>query len=112
MKRLYRRYGNQLVVLDAVYRNGMFHVPTFFLLVRTNVGYRVVAVIVVQLETPESLRRAIEVVKFWSPDVSPKYAMVDSSEQEISALELSFPGMSVMMGSVFETESLHQIRCC
>jgi len=94
MKRLYRRYGNQMVVLDAVYRSGCYPLPVFFLLVRTNVSYQIVAVFAVQHETVQAVARALFVIKNWSPDVSPKYAMVDSSNEEISALEQTFPGIT------------------
>jgi len=62
MKRLYRRYGNLLVVVDAVYRAGRYPLPVFFLLVRTNVNYQVVAVFTVQQETQRSLVNALQVV--------------------------------------------------
>ena len=92
MKRLYRRYGNQMVVLDAVYRSGRYPLPIFFLLVRTNVNYQTVAVFAVQNETVQAVAGALFAIKNWSPDVSPKYAMVDWSNEEISALEQTFPG--------------------
>jgi hypothetical protein len=93
MKRLYRRYGNLLIVLDAVYRGGRYPVPLFFLLVRTNVGYQIVAVFVTQQETAQTIAKALHIIKDWSPDVSPRYAMVDSSNEEIAALEQTFPGI-------------------
>jgi len=92
MKRLYRRYGHLLVALDAVYRGGRYPLPVFFLLVRTNVNYQVVAVIALQQETQRSLVNALQVVRRWSPDVAPRYAVVDLSDEEVAALEETFPG--------------------
>lgn len=123
MKRLYRRYGNQLVVLDAVYRNGRYPIPVFFLAVRTNVNYQTVAVFAVQQETLLTISKALRIIKSWSPDVSPRYAMVDSSNEEIAALEQTFPGNSfidvcdllfIIISSVFfstwPTQSVQKIR--
>jgi hypothetical protein len=96
MKRLYRRYGNQLVVVDAVYRNARYALPLFFLVVRTNVNYQVAAVFVVQQETVQSIAAALRVIKDWSPDISPHFAMVDYSDEEIAALEETFPGKGIV----------------
>jgi len=92
MKRLYRRYGNLLVVLDAVYRADRYPLPLFFLLVRTNVNYQVAAVIVLQQETQQSLVSALRVIQSWNPDVYPRFALVDFSEEEVAALAEAFPG--------------------
>ena len=95
MKRLYRRYGGLIVVLDALYRAGRYSLPVFFLMVRTNVNYQVVAVIVVQQETRQSLVNALQVVRLWNSDVNPRFALVDSYEEEVAALEEAFPGVQV-----------------
>jgi len=92
MRRLYRRYGNLLVVLDAVYRAGRYPLPLFFLLVRTNVNCQVAAVFVVQRETRQSLVDALQVIRTWNPDVNPRFAVCDIAEDEISALEETFSG--------------------
>jgi len=92
MKHLYRRYGNLLVVLDAVYRAQCYPLPVFFVLVRTNVNFQVAAIFVVQQETQRSLVNALHVIRRWSPDVSPRFALVDFSEEEVAALGETFPG--------------------
>ena len=92
MKRLYQKYGKQMVLLDATYRTCRYALPLFFLVVRTNVNYQVAAVFVTQQETASDIAEALDIIKTWSPDVSPKYAMVDFSEEEISALETTFQG--------------------
>jgi len=97
MKRLYRRYGNLLLVLDALYRAERYPLPVFFLLVRTNVNYQVVAVFVVQQETRQSLINALQVIRGWNSDVNPRYALVDFSEEEVAALEQTFPGYSTLL---------------
>ena len=47
----------------------------------------------VQQETKESIKEALEKVRDLNPDVRPKYAMVDFSHEEISALEETFDGI-------------------
>jgi len=92
MRRLYRRYGHLLIVLDAIYRAERYPLPVFFLFVRTNVNYQVVAVIVLQQETRTSLFNALQTISRWNPDVTPRFALVDFSEEEVSALGEAFPG--------------------
>jgi len=102
MKRLYRRYGNLLVVLDAVYRANRYQLPVFFLFVRTNVNYQVAAVIVLQQETQQSLVSALQVVQRWNPDVYPRFALVDLSEEEVAALSEAFPGDCTLLQVTFK----------
>jgi len=92
MKQVYRRYGHLLMVLDAVYRGGRYPLPVYFLHVRTNTNYQIVAVIIVQQETQRSLVNALQVVRRWNPDVSPRYALIDLSEEELAAIQETFPG--------------------
>jgi len=96
MKRLYRRYGGLLLVVDALHRASRYPLLVFFLLVRTNVNFQVVAVIVVQQETRQSLVNALHVVRRWNSDVCPRFALVDFSDEEITALEETFPGYFVV----------------
>ena len=92
MKRLYRMYENHYIFLDATYKTCNNAVPLFFLMVRTNVNYQVVAVFVVQHETRDMIKEALSIIWGWSPHVQPLYGMVDFSEEEIHALEDVFPG--------------------
>ena len=50
------------------------------------------AVFIIQHETKESIKEALEHVKRLSPNVKPKYGMVDFSHEEINALEETFEG--------------------
>ena len=91
-KRLLRRYGNQMSLLDATYRTTRYALPLFFLCVRTNVCYEVVAAFVTQNEDASSIAEALEVIQQRNPDWSPKLFMVDFDKAEITALEEVFPG--------------------
>ena len=44
-KRLPLKYGNELSFLDATYKPTRYALPLFFLVVKTNVDYQVVAVV-------------------------------------------------------------------
>ena len=93
MKQLYKLYAPSLLLLDANYKTAKYAVPLFFAALKTNVNFQVVYVIVLQEETEPMITKALLILKSWSPDVNPKYAMVDFDEKEISALENVFPGI-------------------
>lgn len=50
-RRLLNRYGNELCLLDATYRTTKYSLPLYFLVVKTNMEYKVVASFVTQSET-------------------------------------------------------------
>jgi len=41
MQRLYRRYGPNIVLLDATHKTSKYSLPLYFLVVQTNVNYQV-----------------------------------------------------------------------
>ena len=88
--RLLQRYG-EMVLLDATYKTSKYSMPLFFLVVRTNVGYKPVAEFVCESETTKSIAEALDILKTWNPQWTPKYFMTDYSEQEIQALAQVFP---------------------
>ena len=69
-----------------------YAVPLFFLVVKTNVGYQIVATFVTESETTEALEEALKIIKEWNPEFNPKYGMTDYCCKEIDALETVFPG--------------------
>ena len=89
---LLRRYGNHVCFLDPVYRTVKYALPIFFLTVKTNVDYQIAASFIVQDESKESTKEALEVLKSWNPDWKPKIFMVDNDAEEISAVEEVFQG--------------------
>ena len=89
-RRLLRRYGS-LCLLDATYRTTRFALPLFFLCVRTNVDYIVVASFVTQNEDSGSIAEALQLIQSWTTDWSPASFMVDMCEAEINALNAVFP---------------------
>ena len=73
------RYGNSIVLLDATYKTTKYEMPLFFISVKTNVGYSIMANFVVQEEMIEQILEALRVVQSWNPDWKPPYFMTDYS---------------------------------
>ena len=88
---LLSRYGN-MCLLDATYRTTRYALPLFFLCVKTNVGYQVVGVFVIQQEDINSIKEALDILRGWNPEWMPKNFMVDFADEEIQAIEATFPG--------------------
>ena len=42
MRRLYRRYGRNLILLDATYKTTKYALPLYFMVVQTNINYQVI----------------------------------------------------------------------
>ncbi|XP_054272917.1 uncharacterized protein LOC128993182 [Macrosteles quadrilineatus] len=99
MQALYRKYGGNTVMLDATYKTCKYAVPLYFLVVETNVNYQVVAVLITQYESASAITEALTIVRNWSPDVKPNYAMVDFAYEEINALQSVFPNIKVYICS-------------
>ena len=90
-QRLLKRYGSELVLLDATYKTTKYALPLFFLCVHTNVGYKVVAEFICENEDAESIAEALQIIKGWNTEWNPSYFMVDYSTAEINAIEKEFP---------------------
>ena len=94
-ERLLKRYGSELVLMDATYKTTKYALPLFFICVHTNVGYKVVAEFICQNEDSESIAEALAILKSWNPWWSPLYFMIDFSTTEINAIEKQFAGVAV-----------------
>ena len=92
-RRLLERYGNELSLLDATYKTIRYSLPLFFLVIKTNIDYQVVASFVLQDETSYSISEALNIVGSWCEKWIPGYFMVDNSNEEINAINSLFPGM-------------------
>ncbi|XP_065642056.1 uncharacterized protein LOC124812106 [Hydra vulgaris] len=96
-KRLLLRYGNELIFLDATYRITRYALPLFFLVVKTNIDYQVVAIFVCENETTSAITEALLCSKEWNPTFQPKFCLTDYSNEEIRSLESVFPGCNVLI---------------
>ncbi|XP_065679788.1 uncharacterized protein LOC136094113 [Hydra vulgaris] len=96
-KRLLAKYGNELVLLDAIYRTTRYALPLFFFVVKTNIDYQVVGLFVCENETEDSISEALLYIKSWNNDLNPKYGMSDYCVEEINSLEKVFVGCVVFI---------------
>ena len=101
-KQLQERYGNTMSMMDATYKTMKYELALFFLCVRTNVGYSVVAEFIVQEESAEKIAEALGVIKQWNPSWNPSFFMTDYSEAELLAIEQVFPSAKsfICMGTM------------
>ena len=90
-------YGNTISLMDATYKTTKYDLPLFFISVRTNSGYCVVAEFIVQSESATHIAEALQTLKSWNPDWHPTFFMTDHSDAEIAALESSFPATTVYL---------------
>ena len=68
-KQLLKKYGNTVSLIDATYKTTKYDL--FFICVKTNVGYSVVAEFVVQSETAENITESLTMLKQWKPTWKP-----------------------------------------
>ena len=94
---LMQRYANNISLLDATYKTTKYDLSLFFLCVKTNIGYSVVAEFVIQSETTQQISEALAVLKQWNPNWKPSFFIIDYSEAELSAIEEVFPSTKVYL---------------
>ena len=70
-KEMLAKYGNTLALLDATYKTTRYDLALFFLCVRTNVGYSVVAEFVTQSETAHQNGEALQIINSLVPRPHP-----------------------------------------
>nr|XP_047142913.1 uncharacterized protein LOC124817146 [Hydra vulgaris] len=83
----------ELLYLDATYCTTRYALPLFFLVVKTNTDYQVVAIFVCENETTEAITKALTCIKQWKP----KFVLTDYSNEEINSIEYVFSGCSVLI---------------
>ena len=94
---LMQRYANNITLLDATYKTTKYDLSLFFVCVKTNVGYSVVAEFVIQSETTQQISEALAILQRWNPNWKPSFFIIDYSEAELSAIEEVFPSTKVYL---------------
>jgi len=61
---LLARYRNSIVLMDATYKTTKYELPLFFITVKANVGYSIVADFVVQAETIEQISETLQILQY------------------------------------------------
>ena len=70
---LIKRNGNELMLLDAIYKTKRYALPLFFMVVKANVDYQIVASFVIENETHEVISEVVAVIKSWNQEFDPKW---------------------------------------
>ena len=85
--------------MDATYKTCKLSLPLFFLVVRTNVGYSVVAEFVVQHEDTTSISEALSILKAnWDKEgIAVGNFMIDCLQSEENAIRGVFPESRVYL---------------
>jgi len=81
------RYGNSIVLMDATYKTTKYELPLFFIIVKTDVRYSIMADFVVQAETIKQISEVLQILQNWNLDWKPPCFMTDYSDAEIGAIE-------------------------
>ena len=86
------KYGSELALLGVTNKTMKYAFPFFFVAVKTNVDYQVVASFVVQDVNQATIMQALETIKGWTgAGWDPKHFMVPYSEPELNAVQSCFP---------------------
>jgi hypothetical protein len=96
-KELLTCYGNTVTLMDATYKTTKYSIPLFFVCVKTNVSYSVVAEFIIQSETAEFIHEALSILKAWNPTWEPQFYLTDYSDAEIAAITKAFPNTQVYL---------------
>ena len=96
-KELLTCYGNTVTLMDATYKTTKYSIPLFFVCVKTNVSYSVVAEFIIQSETTEYICEALSILKSWNPKWNPQFYLTDYSDAEIAAINKLFPTTQVYL---------------
>ena len=80
--------------MDATYKTCKLALPLFFLVVRTNVGYSVVAEFIIQHEDTTSISEALSILrnKWDRLDIEVGNFMIDCQQSQENAIRAVFPG--------------------
>lgn len=96
-RELLRKYGSDICLLDATYKTTRYDLALYFVAVRTNVGYSIVAEFIIQREQACHIAEALAMIRSWNKGWCPKFWMTDYSEAEQLAIEETFPGSMVYL---------------
>ena len=96
-KDLLSQYGNTLTLIDATYKTTKYTIPLFFVCLKTNVSYSVVAEFIIQSESAEQISEALSVIKSWNPTWNPSFFMMDYSDAEMAAVQNLFTSTQIFV---------------
>ena len=99
------RYPN-LVLMDATYKTCKLSLPLFFLVIRTNVGYSIVAEFIIQHEDTTSITEVLSILRTWweKESINISNFMIDCQQLEENAI------CAVFLDSVVYLCAFHQLQ--
>ena len=106
-KKLMRRYGSELAILDTPSNTIEYLLPFFFVAVKTNVDYQVVATFVCETETKEVIEEAITILKCWNFDWNPRCFMTYYSKETMDVIN----NLLGMLSIDFNAHYSHMPQC-
>ena len=94
--------------MDATYKTCKLALPLFFLVVRTNVGYSVVAEFIIQQEDTTSISEALSILrnKWDQLDIEVGNFMIDCQQSEENAIRAVFPDSVVYLCAFPQTAGM------
>lgn len=91
-QRMIRRYNTQVILTQVSDLHSKIPFPLFCIYVQTNVDFQLVGEFIVQTNSNAMISEGLQKIKEWNPGWSPKFVVIDFSEEQINAVETVFPG--------------------
>ena len=85
-KRLFTCYGNELVLLDSIYRTPRYALPLFFVVIKNQYQLPSNCYFYNRKWIKDCMNEVLPVIKNCNHDVSPRYGMMDYCVEEINAM--------------------------
>lgn len=97
-QRMLRRYNTQVILTQVSDLHAKIPFPLFCMYVQTNVDFQLVGEFIVQTNSNAMISEGLQKIKEWNPGWTPKFVVVDFSEEQINAVESVFPGENCLSG--------------
>ena len=93
--------------MDTTFKTCKLSLPLFFLVVRTNVGYAVIAEFIVQHEDMTSITEALSILcKSWDKEgTNIRNFMIDCQQSEENAIRVVFPDSVVYLCAFYRLQA-------
>ena len=105
-------YGNNITLMDGIYRTTKYGFPCIFLTVRTSIGTgMVVATIIPQFENEDMIAEGLTILKQWNPGWLPQYTMTDKSAVGLSAIGKVFPSTTRLLCDFHRAQAWERWVC-
>ena len=97
-------YGNKISLIDATYKTTRYDLALFFIAVRTNVGYIIVAEFLTQAETASEIGEALAIQSSGIPSGSQTISCLITQMQSLELLSKHFPAAKSICATFIESK--------